>query len=82
MFAIPDDTYGERVGAAVVLAAARASATDAIAMECRTKLSPFEVPERFEIVEALPHTAKGAIDRNAVRTQFTTVGAARAGTSR
>ncbi|WP_396917884.1 FadD7 family fatty acid--CoA ligase [Mycolicibacterium sp.] len=82
VFAIPDDTYGERVGAAVVLAAARASATDAIAMECRTKLSPFEVPERFEIVEALPHTAKGAIDRNAVRTQFTTVGAAPAGTSR
>jgi oxalate---CoA ligase len=70
VFAIPDETYGERVGAAVVLATARTSGTDALVRQCQARLSPFEVPERFEIVEALPHTAKGAIDRDAVRTQY------------
>jgi acyl-CoA synthetase (AMP-forming)/AMP-acid ligase II len=70
VFAIPDATYGERVGAAVVLDARRASGTEKITLECRAKLPAFEIPERIEVVAALPHTAKGAIDRNAVRAQY------------
>ncbi|MDT5301819.1 MAG: hypothetical protein QOG79_5061, partial [Mycobacterium sp.] len=30
------------------------------------QLAPFEVPDRLEVVAALPHTAKGALDRRAV----------------
>jgi acyl-CoA synthetase (AMP-forming)/AMP-acid ligase II len=72
VFAIPDDTYGERVGAAVVLAetaAATVSEADIVA-QCRTRLAPYEVPERLDIVRSLPHTAKGAIDRQALRLQL------------
>jgi non-ribosomal peptide synthetase component E (peptide arylation enzyme) len=28
------------------------------------------VPDRLEVVAALPHTAKGALDRRAVRDQY------------
>jgi acyl-CoA synthetase (AMP-forming)/AMP-acid ligase II len=43
---------------------------EAILQECRSKLSAFEVPQRLEIIGALPHTAKGALDRRAVEVQY------------
>ncbi len=58
VFAIPDATYGERVGAAVVVSQADRVGPDQILRECRNGLSPFEVPERLIVVDALPHTAK------------------------
>ena len=70
VFAIPDPTYGERVGAAVVVSPAEGVAPDQILQDCRSKLSPFEIPERLEVVAALPHTAKGALDRRAVADQY------------
>ncbi|AKS32835.1 FadD7 family fatty acid--CoA ligase [Mycolicibacterium goodii] len=69
VFAVPDATYGEQVGAAVVLSDAGVGAEDIIA-ECRTRLAPYEVPQRLDIVGSLPHTAKGAIDRQAVKLQL------------
>jgi acyl-CoA synthetase (AMP-forming)/AMP-acid ligase II len=70
VFAIPDATYGERVGAAVVVAKDESVGPETILQDCRSKLSPFEVPERLEVVAALPHTAKGALDRRAVAEQY------------
>jgi acyl-CoA synthetase (AMP-forming)/AMP-acid ligase II len=70
VFAIPDATYGERVGAAVVVARVGTIGPDQILQDCRSKLSPFEIPERLEVVAALPHTAKGALDRLAVQERY------------
>ena len=70
MFAIPDDTYGELVGAAVVLGRFARAEAEPILDECRRRLSPFEVPARLVVVASLPHTAKGALDRRAVQEQF------------
>jgi acyl-CoA synthetase (AMP-forming)/AMP-acid ligase II len=67
VFAIPDATYGERVGAAVVVSQDQRFGSEEILQECRGKLSGFEMPERLEVVAALPHTAKGALDRRAVK---------------
>jgi non-ribosomal peptide synthetase component E (peptide arylation enzyme) len=36
----------------------------------RNKLSPFEIPDRLEIVASLPYTAKGAVDRRAVEDRY------------
>jgi acyl-CoA synthetase (AMP-forming)/AMP-acid ligase II len=72
VFAIPDATYGERVGAAVVVSEVDRVAPDQILRESRNRLSPFEVPERLVVVDALPHTAKGALDRRAVQEQYAT----------
>jgi acyl-CoA synthetase (AMP-forming)/AMP-acid ligase II len=70
VFAIPDATYGERVGAAVVVSQDERFGSDQILQECRGKLAAFEIPERLEVVAALPHTAKGALDRRAVQDQY------------
>lgn len=70
VFAIPDATYGERVGAAVVVSQDERFGPEQILQECRGKLSGFEIPERLEVVAALPHTAKGALDRRAVEDQY------------
>ena len=70
VFAIPDATYGERVGAVVVVSENESIGPETILQDCRSKLSPFEVPERLEVVAALPHTAKGALDRRAVEDQY------------
>jgi acyl-CoA synthetase (AMP-forming)/AMP-acid ligase II len=66
VFAIPDATYGERVGAAIVVGEAENVGPEQILQCCRTQLAPFEVPDHLEVVAALPHTAKGALDRRAV----------------
>ena len=70
VFAIPDATFGERVGAAVVLSKDEPVGSEQILQECRGKLSAFEMPKRLEIVPALPHTAKGALDRRAVEEHY------------
>ena len=70
VFAIPDETYGELVGAAVVVGQFARAEAGQILDECRRRLSPFEVPARLVVVASLPHTAKGALDRRAVQEQF------------
>jgi acyl-CoA synthetase (AMP-forming)/AMP-acid ligase II len=70
VFAIPDATFGERVGAAVVVSQGERFGSEQILQECRAKLSRFEMPERLEVVAALPHTAKGDLDRGAVQGQY------------
>jgi acyl-CoA synthetase (AMP-forming)/AMP-acid ligase II len=70
VFAIPDATYGERVGAAVVVGHAQSVSSEDILRDCLSELSPFEVPDHLEVVAALPHTAKGALDRRAVADRY------------
>ena len=70
VFAIPDATYGELVGAVVVVSENESIGAETILQDCRSRLSTFEMPERLEVVPTLPHTAKGAIDRRAVEDQY------------
>jgi len=70
VFPIPDPTYGQRVGAAVVLREGEIIGSEQILQYSRTRLSAFEVPDRLEVVAALPHTAKGGLDRRAVDAQY------------
>jgi acyl-CoA synthetase (AMP-forming)/AMP-acid ligase II len=70
VFAIPDPMYGERVGAAVVVSQADGVGPEEILQHSRNQLSPFEMPDRLKVVAALPHTAKGALDRRAVEDEY------------
>jgi acyl-CoA synthetase (AMP-forming)/AMP-acid ligase II len=70
VFAIPDTTYGEGVGAVVVVSDNESIGPETVLQYCRSALSAFETPERLQIVAALPHTAKGAIDRRAVEERY------------
>jgi len=63
-FGIPDRVYGEEVAAAVVL---RDAATEKeLIAHCHSSLSDFKCPKKIYIVEAIPRTATGKIQRRNV----------------
>ena len=63
-FGMPHATWGEEVAVAVVLKEPAAEA--ALAEHCRKHLADFKVPKTIVIVEKIPRTATGKIQRRAV----------------
>ena len=60
-FGVPHPTWGEEVAAAVVL---KGEATEAdIAAHCRARLAEFKCPKKIHIVQTIPRTATGKIQR-------------------
>jgi acyl-CoA synthetase (AMP-forming)/AMP-acid ligase II len=71
-FGIADRVYGEEVAAAVVL---KASATEAeLIAHCRLSLADFKCPKVIYIVEAIPRTATGKIQRRNVAAEIANSG--------
>jgi len=70
VFAVPDATYGQRVAAAVVVRDGEGVDAAEILRYCRDRLAAFEVPDRLDVVDALPYTAKGGLDRKAVQARY------------
>ena len=63
-FGIPDRVYGEDVAAAVVL---KSDATEKeLIAHCRSSLSDFKCPKKIYIMDAIPRTATGKIQRRNV----------------
>ncbi len=63
-FGVPHPGWGEEVAAAVVL---REQATEAaILAHCKQKLADFKCPKKLYIVETIPRTATGKIQRGVV----------------
>jgi acyl-CoA synthetase (AMP-forming)/AMP-acid ligase II len=67
-FAMPDEKYGEEVAAAVVLHPG--TTTEELAEHVRARLSPFKVPKRFFVTDAIPKTATGKVQRRIVAAAF------------
>jgi oxalate---CoA ligase len=63
-FGVPDDKYGELVGAAVTLGG-EAETADLIG-HCRERLAAFKVPARIDVLPEIPRTATGKIQRRRV----------------
>jgi acyl-CoA synthetase (AMP-forming)/AMP-acid ligase II len=62
-FGVPDDKYGELVGAAVTLSYDR----DVDLIEhCRERLAAFKVPARIDVLVEIPRTATGKVQRRRV----------------
>ena len=60
-FGVPHTTWGEEVAAAVVL---REPATEAeLLAHCRDRLADFKCPRKLFIVESIPRTATGKVQR-------------------
>ena len=70
VFGVPDKLYGETVAAVIVPRESAAPTPAELAQFCRERLAAFEVPASFREASALPHTAKGSLDRRAVAEQF------------
>jgi fatty-acyl-CoA synthase len=64
---IPDEEWGERVGAMVVARAGASIEPDAVADFVREHLGSLKTPELIVVTDELPHTATGKILRRAVR---------------
>jgi len=60
---IPDDRWGERVTAWVVLAPGRALDADALIAHARSLLAPYKCPKQVFSVDALPRNQAGKVDR-------------------
>ena len=68
-FGVPHEAWGEEVAAAVVI---RAPVTEKeLLAHCRERLADFKVPRVLHIVEAIPRTATGKIQRRSVAAAFT-----------
>ena len=67
-FGVPHPTWGEEVGAAVVLSAP-ATEKELLAF-ARSRLADFKVPRHLHIVDSIPKTPTGKIQRRFVAEQF------------
>lgn len=65
VFGVPDQVWGDRVEAAIVLSDETATA-DAIAADLRANLADFKAPKRFHILPELPVGPTGKVDRQAL----------------
>lgn len=68
---VHDPEWGERVGALIVPADAASPTRDGLDAYCRAELANFERPRIVAFTDALPRTASGTIDRDAVRNRLT-----------
>lgn len=67
-FAMPDRVYGEEVAAAVVL---NGAATEAeLVAHCKSLLADFKAPKKIHLVETIPRTATGKVQRRNVAAEM------------
>ena len=66
---LPDPEWGERIVAVIVTAGddTERDLTEQVTAHCRRHLAGFKTPRQVEIVEALPVTATGKIDKRALK---------------
>ncbi len=64
---VPDAYRGEIVRAYVALAPGRTVSADELVEHCRGRLAPYKIPAQVVLVDALPKTVVGKIDKNRLR---------------
>jgi acyl-CoA synthetase (AMP-forming)/AMP-acid ligase II len=67
-FGVDDETYGQIVEAAVVLASPLTE--QELRAHCRRSLAAFKVPGTIRVVEAIPRTPTGKVQRRLVAAAF------------
>jgi acyl-CoA synthetase (AMP-forming)/AMP-acid ligase II len=67
-FSVPDRIYGEEVAAAVVLNRPETETT--LIQHCKSLLADFKCPKRIHIVDSIPRTATGKIQRRNVAAEL------------
>lgn len=64
---MPDDTWGEAVHAAVVLANSAELSADELRSWCRPRMSNYKVPKAIHFMDGLPRNAMGKVTKQAVK---------------
>jgi acyl-CoA synthetase (AMP-forming)/AMP-acid ligase II len=68
-FGVADEKYGERVGAAVQLNGDVDERT--LVTWCRERLAAFKVPEVIYVLDTIPRTPTGKVQRKRIAEQLT-----------
>jgi malonyl-CoA/methylmalonyl-CoA synthetase len=63
---VPDATWGERVTACVVLRAGAALTADDLRAFARDRLAPYKLPRELRLLQSLPKTALGKVQKGAL----------------
>jgi fatty-acyl-CoA synthase len=70
VIAVPDEKWGERPLAAVVLRDGMAAGPDELRDHLGGQFAKWQLPDRIEFVEAIPRTATGKFKKTALRERF------------
>jgi fatty-acyl-CoA synthase len=78
----PDEQWGERLVAVVVLRPGATLDLETVTAHCRKHLAAFKVPRELEIREALPRNPSGKILKRVLRDEFAAPGGSHTGAKR
>jgi len=67
---VPDEQYGERVHAVVVLAPGSTTTAEELQSHCREHIAGYKVPRSFEFPESLPMSGAGKILKRDLRENY------------
>jgi malonyl-CoA/methylmalonyl-CoA synthetase len=67
---LPDETYGQRVAAAVILHKGARALPDELASFLREELAPYKLPRVWRIVDDVPRNALGKVLKPALTKLF------------
>jgi long-chain acyl-CoA synthetase len=67
---VPDDRYGEALFAIIVPKAGVTLTTEAIIEHCRAHIGGYKIPRRIALVDALPRTAVGKVQKGILREKY------------
>jgi fatty-acyl-CoA synthase len=70
VIAIPDERWGERPLAAVVLRDGMEAVADDLRAHLSSEFPKWQLPDRIEFIEAIPRTATGKFKKTALRERF------------
>jgi fatty-acyl-CoA synthase len=70
VIAIPDDRWGERPLAVVVVRDDHQVGADELKAHLAQQYAKWQVPDRFEFIEQIPRTATGKFKKTALREMF------------
>ncbi len=68
--AVPDDKWGERPLATVVLKPGAAADYAALRAFLAERVAKWQIPERWAVIEAVPKTSVGKFDKKVIRRQY------------
>ena len=75
VIAVPDEKWGERPLAAVVLRDGMEASPEELREHLGTEFAKWQLPDRIEFIESIPRTATGKFKKTALREQFVAVAA-------
>ncbi|HEY5552475.1 MAG TPA: hypothetical protein VIK52_11340, partial [Opitutaceae bacterium] len=67
---VPDDRYGEALFAVIVPKAGVTLTAEEIIDHCRAHIGGYKIPRRIALVDALPRTAVGKVQKAALRETY------------